>query len=100
MPPTGPGQHGAARFTPLPFKADVETEERRLLIEELAFELYGAAPTRSFYEHGLWHVLYVSESETLEWFTQTFGVCDVVVFQAQPARGPDALAGVGFERVK
>jgi len=100
MSASRPGHHGAAHFTPLPFTPDVESEERRELIEELAFELYGASPTRSFYEHGRWHVLYVSESPTSEWFTETFGVCDVVVFQAHPAKGPDALAGVGFERVK
>lgn len=95
-----PGHHGQARFTPKPFEADLENEARRWDVEEAAFELYGAEPLRSFYEHGHWNVMYVPTVDTAHWFVETFGRCDVAILQATAADGADVVDGIGFDRVK
>lgn len=100
MSPVRPGHHGQARFTPKTFEVDLETEDRRTEVEDAAYELYGAPPLRSFYEHGRWNVLYVPTLRTVTWFVETFGRCDVAILQATAADGPDVVDGIGFDRVK
>lgn len=100
MPLPRTGQHGGSRFTPIYVAGpDSREQSRRWDIEEAAFVLLGAAPWRSFYEHGAWHIAYIRDA-SIEWFVETFGDVDVAVFRAINAKGPDTFDGVAFERMK
>lgn len=95
-----PGLHGRSRFTPIPTPTpDSTAQDRRWDIEEAAFVLFGAAPWRSFYDYGAWHVAYVRRPN-VAWFVDAFGDVDVALFRAVNASGPDTFAGVAFERMK
>ena len=96
-----PGLHGHSRFLPLPTRsADATHNERKWLVEEAAFVIFGAVPWRSFYEHGAWHVAFIRTREHSVWFVEAFGDVDVAVFKAVNATGLDTFEGVGLERMK